>query len=102
MTYTVSELRERLDRLSRLQFADLPTPLEPCPNLTTDLGPEIFIKREDQTGLALGGNKVREFEYSLAPAVDENFDVLMHGAASQSNQSRLTAAVASQLRGTSC
>ncbi|MBE81602.1 MAG: hypothetical protein CME21_03475 [Gemmatimonadetes bacterium] len=98
MTYTVSELRERLDRLSRLQFADLPTPLEPCPNLTTDLGPEIFIKREDQTGLALGGNKVREFEYSLAPAVDENFDVLMHGAASQSNQSRLTAAVAAKLR----
>ena len=98
MTYTVTELRERLDRLSRLQFADLPTPLEPCPNLTTDLGPEIFIKREDQTGLALGGNKVREFEYSLAPAVDENFDVLMHGAASQSNQSRLTAAVAAKLR----
>ena len=47
--------------------------------------------------MAFGGNKVREFEYSVAPAVEEGYDVLLHGAASQSNQSRLTAAVAARL-----
>lgn len=47
--------------------------------------------------MAFGGNKVREFEYSLAPAVDQGYDVLLHGAASQSNQSRLTAAAAAKL-----
>ena len=98
MPYTIDDLKERLARFSRLDLADLPTPLDPCPRLTEALGgPTITIKREDQTGLALGGNKVREFEYSIAPAVDEGYDVLLHGAASQSNQSRLTAAVAAKL-----
>ncbi len=98
MTYTIAELRERLAGFSRLDLADLPTPLDACPRLSEALGgPDIFVKREDQTGLAFGGNKVREFEYSVAPAIDENYDILLHGAASQSNQSRLTAAVAAKL-----
>ena len=98
MTYTVQELKDRLAKFSRLQLADLPTPLDHCPRLTEALdGPTIWVKREDQTGLAMGGNKAREFEYSVAPAVDENYDVLLHGAASQSNQSRFTAAVAAKL-----
>ena len=55
------------------------------------------MKREDLTGLALGGNKIREFEYSIAQAVEQGCDVLLHGAAAQSNQSRQTAAVAAKL-----
>ena len=95
---TADELRARLDRLPRLYLADLPTPLLDCPRLSEALdGPHILVKREDQTGMAFGGNKVREFEYSVAPAVEEGYDVLLHGAASQSNQSRLTAAVAARL-----
>ena len=95
---SISELKHRLSRFSRLSLADLPTPLLDCPRLSDALdGPRIMIKREDQTGLAFGGNKVREFEYSVAPAVDEGYHVLLHGAASQSNQSRLTAAVAARL-----
>ena len=95
---TADELRARLDRLPRLYLADLPTPLLDCPRLSKALdGPRILVKREDQTGMAFGGNKVREFEYSVAPAVEEGYDVLLHGAASQSNQSRLTAAVAARL-----
>ena len=95
---TVDELRTRLGRFSRLSLADLPTPLLDCPRLSEALeGPRILVKREDQTGMAFGGNKVREFEYSVAPAVEEGYDVLLHGAASQSNQSRLTAALAARL-----
>ncbi len=95
---TVDELRARLNRLPRLSLADLPTPLLDCPRLSEALeGPRILVKREDQTGMAFGGNKVREFEYSVAPAVAGGYDVLLHGAASQSNQSRLTAALAARL-----
>ncbi len=98
MSYSIREVREALGTCSRLSLADLPTPLTDCPRLAEKLGgPRILVKREDQTGLAFGGNKVREFEYSVAPAVDEGYDVLLHGAASQSNQSRLTAAVAARL-----
>ncbi|MCZ6634033.1 MAG: pyridoxal-phosphate dependent enzyme [bacterium] len=95
---TVEQLRKKLDGLDRLNLADLPTPLTDCARLSEALGgPQILVKREDQTGLAFGGNKVREFEYSVAPAVEGGYDVLLHGAASQSNQSRLTAAVAAHL-----
>jgi 1-aminocyclopropane-1-carboxylate deaminase/D-cysteine desulfhydrase-like pyridoxal-dependent ACC family enzyme len=95
---TVDELKARLSRFPRLSLADLPTPLLDCPRLSEALGgPHILVKREDQTGMAFGGNKVREFEYSVAPAVEAGYDTLLHGAASQSNQSRLTAALAARL-----
>ena len=95
---SAADLRTRLDSFSRLSLADLPTPLLELPRLSGHLGgPRLLVKREDQTGLAFGGNKVREFEYSVAPALDQGCDVLLHGAASQSNQSRLTAATAARL-----
>jgi 1-aminocyclopropane-1-carboxylate deaminase/D-cysteine desulfhydrase-like pyridoxal-dependent ACC family enzyme len=97
MTFTATEIRERLGRLPRLNLAVLPTPLEPLPRLSAELGPRLFVKREDLTGLAMGGNKIREFEYSLAQAVEQGCDVLLHGAAAQSNQSRQTAAAAARL-----
>ena len=94
---TETELRLRLNKFSRLSLADLPTPLLDCPRLSEEVGgASILVKREDQTGMAFGGNKVREFEYSVAPAIDGGYDILLHGAASQSNQSRLTAAMAAR------
>ncbi|MFH1566705.1 MAG: D-cysteine desulfhydrase family protein [Gemmatimonadota bacterium] len=96
--YSADQIREHLDRLPRLHLAALPTPLEELPRLAAHLGgPRILIKREDLTGLAMGGNKIREFEYSVAQAVEAGCDVLVHGAAAQSNQSRQTAAVAARL-----
>jgi 1-aminocyclopropane-1-carboxylate deaminase/D-cysteine desulfhydrase-like pyridoxal-dependent ACC family enzyme len=96
--YTEQDLRERLDRLPRVHLAALPTPLDDLTRLSDSLGgPRILMKREDLTGLAMGGNKIREFEYSIAQAVEAGCDVLLHGAAAQSNQSRQTAAVAAKL-----
>jgi len=94
---TAEELRRRLDQLPRLRLASLPTPLEELPRLSEELGPRVLMKREDLTGLAMGGNKIREFEYQIAQAVEKGCDVLVHGAAAQSNQSRQTAAVAAKL-----
>lgn len=97
-TYTAHEVRQCLDRLPRLSLAALPTPLQDLERLSAQIGgPRLLIKREDLTGLAMGGNKIREFEYSLAPAVEGGYDVLLHGAAAQSNQSRQTAAAAARL-----
>jgi 1-aminocyclopropane-1-carboxylate deaminase/D-cysteine desulfhydrase-like pyridoxal-dependent ACC family enzyme len=57
----------------------------------------LLVKRDDLTGLTFGGNKLREFEYSVAQAVHGGYDVLVNVAGSQSNHSRLTAAVAAKL-----
>jgi 1-aminocyclopropane-1-carboxylate deaminase/D-cysteine desulfhydrase-like pyridoxal-dependent ACC family enzyme len=91
-------LRERLNALPRLSLATLPTPLQTLDNLSAFLeGPDLYIKREDLTGMAMGGNKIREFEYQIAQAVERGCDVLVHSAGAQSNQSRVTAAVAAKL-----
>ena len=98
MAITREELRERLDGLPRLQLAALPTPMEKLERLSAHLGgPDLWVKREDLTGMAMGGNKIREFEYQIAQAVERGCDVLLHSAAAQSNQSRQTAAVAAKL-----
>jgi len=60
------ELKALIDRLPRVNLAKLPTPLEEAPRLSQALaGPRIFFKRDDLTGLALGGNKTRMFEFTL-------------------------------------
>jgi len=95
---TLTKLKARLSTIPRIRLAALPTPLEEAPRLAEALGgPRILIKREDLTGVAFGGNKIREFEYSLAPAVAQGCDILLNSAAAQSNQSRQTAAVAARL-----
>ncbi len=97
-TATPQELRNRLNSLPRLHLAALPTPLQPLEKLSALLaGPSLYIKREDLTGMAMGGNKIREFEYQIAQAVESGCDVLVHSAGAQSNQSRMTAAVAAKL-----
>jgi len=91
-------LKTRLAELPRVRLGAIPTPLDDTPRLSEALGgPRILIKRDDLTGVAFGGNKIREFEYSLAPAVEQGCDILLNSAAAQSNQSRQTAAVAGKL-----
>jgi D-cysteine desulfhydrase len=80
-----------------LSFAHLPTPLEPLPRLTKHLGgAEIWIKRDDQTGLAGGGNKTRKLEYLLADAQAHNARTIITGGAAQSNHCRQTAAASAR------
>ncbi len=81
----------------RLSFAHLPTPLEPLPRLSAHLGgAEIWIKRDDQTGLAGGGNKTRKLEYLLADAQTQKARTIITGGAPQSNHCRQTAAAAAR------
>ena len=76
--YTPNQLRDRLRRFSKLELGHFPTPLDECPRLSTALGgPRILMKREDLTGLALGGNKVREFEYWICAPFFEPVDGLI-------------------------
>jgi L-cysteate sulfo-lyase len=85
------------EKLSRVSIAHLPTPLEPLPRLTAQLGgPELWIKRDDQTGLATGGNKARKLEFLVADAQAAGADVLITGGAAQSNHARQTAAAAAK------
>lgn len=97
-TMTVSDLRRRIAGLPRASLAHLPTPLEFCPRFTEVLGgPRIYIKRDDCTGLAFGGNKSRILEFTVGYALDQGADVLIGGASSQSNHCRQLAAAASKL-----
>ena len=83
--------------ISRLTFAHLPTPLETLPRLSDALGgPQLLIKRDDQTGLAFGGNKTRKLEFLVAEARDQGAKTLISGGALQSNHCRQTAAAAAR------
>jgi len=92
--YSLKEIRRQIEKLPRVALANLPTCLEQCKRLTQVLdGPEIWIKRDDQTGLAFGGNKTRQIEFLLAEALAQGADAIVSGAGSQSNFCRqLTAA----------
>lgn len=91
-------IADRLAALPRVRLAELPTPLTDCPRLTRVLdGPRIMIKRDDCTGLAFGGNKVRQHEYVIGDAVADGADCLVQGAAAQSNHSRQLAAAGARL-----
>ena len=83
--------------ISRLHFASLPTVIEEMPRLSKALGgPKIFIKRDDQTGLAFGGNKTRKLEFLLGEAKEQGAKMLISGGAIQSNHCRQTAAAAAK------
>lgn len=76
----------RLSGLPRVRLASLPTPLQELPNLTKTLGgPRIFVKRDDLTGLAFGGNKTRKLEYLMADALKHKADYIVTGAGFHSN-----------------
>jgi L-cysteate sulfo-lyase len=80
----------------RIRLATLPTPLYRLEKLSELLGEEIWIKRDDLTGFAEGGNKVRKAEYLLADALDTRSDVVITAGAAQSNHARVIAAAASR------
>ena len=83
--------------IPRLRFAHLPTPIEHLPRLSAALGgPQLFIKRDDQTGLALGGNKTRKLEFLVAEALAQGTRTLVTAGAWQSNHCRQTAAAAAR------
>ncbi len=87
-----------LARYPRRFIAHLPTPLERLDRLTAELGgPEIWIKRDDCTGLSTGGNKTRKLEFLMAEAELQGADVVMTQGATQSNHARQTAAFAAKL-----
>ena len=93
-----AELKAALERLPRVELATLPTPLERLPGLTRELrGPQLWVKRDDLTGLAAGGNKTRMFEYVLARVMAEGVDTVVAGAAVQSNYCRQLAAACAKL-----
>ena len=83
-----------LARFPRVRLAHLPTPLEPLPRLSEALGVELWIKRDDCTGLAGGGNKTRKLEFLLGDAFEQGADTLVTQGAVQSNHVRQTAAAA--------
>lgn len=92
----------RFDRavagFERAPLAHLPTPLDEMPALAAELGgPRLFVKREDQTGLALGGNKARKLDFILADARARGSDRVITWAGVQSNWARMTAAGARRL-----
>ena len=83
------------DRLPRVRLGFLPTPLEELPRLSRALGgPRLLIKRDDQTGLAGGGNKTRKLEFTVAEALRQGADTLLTVGGVQSNHCRQTAAAA--------
>ena len=87
-----------LSRFPRVSLAHLPTPLELMPRLSEHLGgPNIYVKRDDCTGLGTGGNKTRELEFLMADAVEKNADVIITQGAVQSNHARQTAAAACKM-----
>ncbi len=86
-----------MSALPRFPLAQLPTPIEALAALTRHLGgPRLLIKRDDQTGLALGGNKTRKLEFLLADALAQNADTILTAGAAQSNHCRQTAAAAAR------
>lgn len=86
-----------LTRFPRLEFIGAPTPLEYLPRFSDYLGREIYIKRDDTTPMAMGGNKLRKLEFLAADALHEGADTLVTAGAIQSNHVRQTAAVAAKL-----
>ena len=88
---------QNLTRFPRLELIGAPTPREYLPRLSDHLGREIFIKRDDTTPLAMGGNKLRKLEFLAADALREGADTLITAGAIQSNHVRQTAAVAAKL-----
>jgi len=85
-------------KLPRVDLGHWPTPLHELPHLSAALGgPRIFVKRDDLSGLALGGNKCRKLEYVLADAQRNGVDTLITSGSSQSNHALQTAAAARKL-----
>ena len=79
-----TRLRRSLDNFPRVPLGVFPTPLDPCPRLSEAIGPvEIYVKRDDLTGLAFGGNKVRHIEYVFGDAIQRGATAIISGSISR-------------------
>jgi D-cysteine desulfhydrase len=85
----------------RIDLARLPTPVQPLKRLSDELGVTVYIKRDDLTGAALSGNKIRKLEFAVAEALDQRADTLITCGGAQSNHARATAVVAA-MQGLHC
>src|SRR5947209_686047 len=92
-----TSLTDALAAWPRVSLGHFPTPLDEAPRLSSRLGVRVLIKRDDQTGLALGGNKVRKLESLLADALSQGADTIVTTGGSQSNHARLAAAACRRL-----
>ena len=87
-----------IENFKRVSLGHFPTPVEHLKSISDYLGgPQIFVKRDDCTGLATGGNKTRKLEFILADAIDKNADLVVTVGAIQSNHARQTAAACAKL-----
>jgi D-cysteine desulfhydrase/L-cysteate sulfo-lyase len=95
---TPDQIRLRIRRVPRVSLALTPTPLQELPRLAAELGiGRLFVKRDDLTGLAFGGNKARNLEFRMADAVAQGTEVFIAGLEAQSNSARMTTAAANLL-----
>lgn len=91
-------VKQALEKFPRIALGHLPTPLEPMDRLSEMLGgPRLWVKRDDCTGLASGGNKTRKLEYLMADALEQGADTVITQGATQSNHARQTAAACAKL-----
>jgi 1-aminocyclopropane-1-carboxylate deaminase/D-cysteine desulfhydrase-like pyridoxal-dependent ACC family enzyme len=91
----LSPIVERLSRLARYPLCPSETPLQALPQLSASTGRRLFVKRDDLTGLAFGGNKVRQAEFLIGAALDSGADTILAGGSfAQSNHARILAAAA--------
>jgi L-cysteate sulfo-lyase len=92
---TISEIKKRIGQFAKKRLINSPTPFQKLENLSRSLeGPAIYIKRDDLTGLAFGGNKSRKLEFIIPDALDKEADVILTWASVQSNWCLQTAAAA--------
>jgi 1-aminocyclopropane-1-carboxylate deaminase/D-cysteine desulfhydrase-like pyridoxal-dependent ACC family enzyme len=89
---TADELARRLSARPRVRLAQLPTPLHPARRFSAEVGAEVWLKRDDLTGVAMGGNKIRKLEFLLGEAREAGADCLITMGAAQSNHARTVAA----------
>ena len=94
---TALELVARINKIPRVNLAQLPTALEFAPNISKELNINLYIKRDDCTALAFGGIKTRHLEFIMAKILSGDYDCILTGAASQSNFCRQAVAAANKL-----
>lgn len=91
-------MKHNLDKILTIELANLPTPIQEAKKLAEAIGlSKLFIKRDDLTGLAGGGNKARKLEYDFSEIVNGGYDVVITAGGVQSNHARMTAAAARKL-----
>ncbi|MGD9346320.1 MAG: D-cysteine desulfhydrase family protein [Candidatus Aminicenantes bacterium] len=95
MAYSLSDFQKKIQAYKKIDLIHSPTPMQKLGNLTKDLGgPEIYMKRDDLTGLAFGGNKSRKLEFIIPDVLDKGADTIITWASLQSNWCLQTAAAA--------